>query len=164
MVEATFEKLTFQSEWLRKESVTSCINMMDENYKNGLPNYATNSPEEMQNFWEVKRKKELVDLRGKHKDKIEEIAHNCAESTFKIYTILFSNKMRGKSKEEQIKFLKAAPNSTTILDSILIRLSYEAIDDIYSGTGPTNNDEAAKRIVFFNNMCKELYEKSVLLR
>ena len=121
-VNAAFEMIgesAIEPEWLRKESVTSCTNMMDYNYKNGLPNYAANSTEEMQNYWEVKGKKELVERREKRKDFIEEIAHNCAKSTFKIYSVLFFNKKSGESKEEQIKFLKAAPNSTTDRKSVV---------------------------------------------
>lgn len=151
----------------RKSAARTCTNEMNSNYKNGLPSYATHTPRDVENYREEKRKKDALTFRAKNKETLERIQKSCAKPIFNIYVGMYAQKTKGVPKEDQVKLLRTLLHSSepkTILDSILIGLSYKALDEIYSRGGPTTNAEAADRVVAFHERCIEMYEQALFLR
>lgn len=166
-VDSAFDRIAIKAPLLRRESVMSCTNEMNSNLRNGLPSFASHSSRDMQSYWEKKSKEELIVRREKFKTELKEIAASCAESSFTIYTSMYSRKSNGESKGAQLKRLQAgieATNPSTILEAIQINLAYRALDDIYAKTGPTSSDVAVKRMAELHKQCKEIYEQALLLR
>lgn len=158
-----FDELAPSASVMRKESILNCEKEMSYNYKNGLPNYATHSPGEMEKYKREKWDKSISESRLQNEGTLKEIAGVCAKSVMAMYTTLYSNKVEGKSKEAQEAML-AIEKPESILGSILIKLSYEALNDIYSKSGPVSINDAAKRIPLFHRKCKEVYEQTLFLR
>lgn len=151
----------------REDAVLSCTNEMNSNYKNGLPNYATHTPKEMHSYNKTKIEKNMARLRTMSNDEVKEIYKLCAKPIYIIYSNLYGNKSKGKSKEEQVKSLRTTLHgveSSSILNTILMGLSYEMLDEIYSKSGPTTGNEAAEQIVVFHKKCTDAYETAMLLR
>lgn len=157
-----------QSKYLNRESaVRTCTNEMNNNYRNGLPCYATHTPRDVENYREEKRKKDALAYRARSQDTLDRIQKSCARPIFNIYVDMYAQKTKGISKEDQVKVLRAQLHSAepnTILDGILMGLSYKALDEIYSTTGPTTDTEAAYRVVAFHKKCTEMYEQALFLR
>lgn len=151
----------------RKDGALNCTNEMNNNYKNGLPSYATHTPRDVENYREEKRKISAMELRAKNKDTLERIAKSCAAPILNIYNGMYTERTKGASKEDQVRYLRTklhAIESKIILDRILMNLSYKALDEIYSRTGPTTDAEVANRIVVFHKKCREMYEETLFLR
>lgn len=151
----------------REDAVLSCTNEMNNNYKNGRPNYATHTPKEMHSYYKTKIEKNTAERRTMSNDEVKEIYKLCAKPVFIVYFDLYGNKSKGKSKDEQVKGLRTRlhgvePSST--LEAILMRLSYEMLDEIYSKSGPTTTAEAAEQVVVFHKKCTDAYETAMLLR
>lgn len=157
-----------KSKYLTKEAgILNCTNEMNDNYKHGLPNYATNTPGDVAKYREEKRKQSAMGHRAKNKDTVERIARSCARPILTMYVGLYAEKSKGASKQDQVKFLRSklhSVESKTLLDGILIELSYKAVDEIYSKTGPTTDAEVADRVVAFHEKCREMYEEMLFLR
>lgn len=151
----------------REDAVLSCTNEMNNNYKNGRPNYATHTSKEMNSYYKTKIEKGTANFRAMSNDVLKEIYKSCAKPIFIIYSDLYGNKSKGKSKEEQVKDLRTTFHGiepSSMLDAILMRLSYEMLDEIYSKSGPTTTAEAAEQVVVFHKKCTEAYETAMLLR
>jgi len=166
-VDSALDRIAIKAPLLRDESVLSCTNEMNRNLRSGLPSFASHSSRDMQSYWEKKSKEELIVRREKFKTELKEIAASCAESSFTIYTSMYTRKSDGESKEAQLMRLQAgieATNPSSILEAIQINLAYKALDDIYAKTGPTSSDVAVAQIAALHKQCKEIYEQAMLLR
>lgn len=151
---------------LREGSVLECTNEMNNNYKNGLPNYATHTPQEMQSYEEMKTKRRTTETRVRLKDRLDEIDKSCGTQILMIYTALYTMKSKGESKGNQVKRLRSIPKEEkkSIFDLILVDLSHKMLDEMYSKSGSTTDDEVAEQVFVFHEKCKEEYEGAMLLR
>lgn len=169
-VNSVFEALPnfSESKYLNKKNATrACIGEMNNNYKIGLPSYATHTPKDIENYREEKRKKTVIESRAKNKDELNQIAKLCVKPIFNIYVGMNSLKKEGVSKVDQVKVLRTKIHTTesnSILEEILIYLSFKALDDIYSKTAPISDSEVAERVLVFYEKCTEMYEQALFLR
>lgn len=155
------------SKYLTRENGTSnCTKEMNDNYKNGLPSYATHTPRDVENYRKEKHKKSAMELRSSNKDTLERIKKLCIPIA-DIYVSLYTEKNLGASKSDQVRHLREKLHSVeikTIQDGILTNLAYKVLDELYSGAAPVTDDDAAKQIVFFYGKCQEMYEKALFLK
>jgi hypothetical protein len=151
----------------REIAVKDCINEMDDNYKKGLPSYATHTPRDIEIYREEKQKKSTLKFRAKNKDTLNRIKNSCAEPIFHMYVGMYTEKTKGASKKDQVKTLRSLLHSiepNSILESIIAHISYVMLDEIYSSIGPTSDTEIPKRVISFYEKCTEIYEQALFLR
>jgi hypothetical protein len=155
------------SKYLTRENGTlNCTKEMNDNYKNGLPSYATHTPNDVKNYRKEKDKRSTLELRSRNKDTLEWIKKLCIPVA-DIYMSLYTEKNLGASKSDQVMYLRKKLHSVeikTLQDEILTNLAYKVLDEIYSGATPITDDDAAEQMVAFYGKCQEMYEKRLFLK
>lgn len=150
-----------------QSQIAYCEQRMHQNYKNGLPSFATHTTKEVTDYLlEEESKKRRSTASKEDKPLLEEIRKKCGK-TSAIQLSFFVDKKKGIKKTERVLELRKITHSQKKLsldDQLFLSLMYAYLGDLYSVENPVTHSNLSKLIVLHNEKCIDLYESAFLLR
>jgi hypothetical protein len=139
----------------KEEYVAGCVKTMMSRYERGLPNYATNTEREVDDFVEHTDTATRAHRSGR-------IVVICM-STYTLYNKMIENKSNGVAKWQAIEIIRSAEasNKSSLLASAFFTsgLPYEMVSVLYSHDGIPSAEIVSTDNKMFYDACVSIFEK-----
>ncbi len=152
---------------IKKRQINQCKAMMGENYKNGLPSFATHSTKDVTDYLSDQQSRRSIKNRtDKDKALIKYIKDACVASAAGCLD-LYENKKNGLTKSEQIRRMREfyyGKSDGNIIKNIARGGQFLCLDDLYAPHSTWNDSSIRSLILDRINICVRDAESAMLLR